>query len=46
MQSIDSTETNACGTSKDLVSDKGEIKCKNIKQYKHWLILMMLYKKT
>ena len=29
MQSIDSTETNACGTSKDLVSDKGEIKCKN-----------------
>ena len=30
MQSIDSIETYACGTSKDLVSDKEEIKSKNI----------------
>ena len=35
MQSIDSTETYAYGTSKDLVSDKEEIKCNNIiKPYK------------
>ena len=35
MQSIDFTETYAYGTSKDLVSDKEEIKCNNIiKQYK------------
>ena len=30
MQSIDSTETYANGTSKDLVTEKEEIKCKNI----------------
>ena len=30
MQSIDTIETYAHGTSKDLVSDKGEIKCNNI----------------
>ena len=30
MQSIDSVETYAYGTSKDLVSEKEEIKCKNI----------------
>ena len=30
MQSIDSMETYAYGTSKDLVSDKEEIKCNNI----------------
>ena len=30
MQSIDSIETYAYGTSKDLVSDKEEIKCNNI----------------
>ena len=35
MQSIDSIETYAYGTSKDLVSDKEEIKCSNIiKRYK------------
>ena len=35
MQSIDSIETYAYGTSKDLVSDKEEIKCSNVtKQYK------------
>ena len=35
MQSIDSIETYAYGTSKDLVSEKEEIKCSNvIKQYK------------
>ena len=30
MQSIDSIETYTYGTSKDLVSDKDEIKCNNI----------------
>ena len=30
MQSIDSVETYAYGTSKDLVSEKEEIKCNNI----------------
>ena len=36
MQSIDSIETYAYGTSKDLVSEKEEIKCNNIiKQYKN-----------
>ena len=35
MQSIDSIETYPYGTSKDLVSEKEEIKCSNIiKQYK------------
>ena len=43
MQSIDSIETYAYGTSKYLVSDKEEIKCNNIiKRYKKWLTLMML----
>ena len=43
MQPIDSIETYAYGTSKDLVSDKEEIEFKNIKQrYKKWLNLMML----
>ena len=47
MESIDSTETKAYGTSKDLVSDKEGIKCNNtIKRYKKWLTLMMLEKKT
>ena len=37
----------AYGTSKDVVSEKEEIKCNNIiKQYKKWLILMLLQKKT
>ena len=31
MQSVDSIETHLYGTSKDLVSKKEEIKCKNIK---------------
>ena len=36
LQSIDSIETYACGTSKDLVYNKKEIKCNNmIKQYKN-----------
>ena len=36
MQSIDSKETYAYGTSKDLVSEKEEIKCNNIiKQYRN-----------
>ena len=36
MQSIDSIETNANGTSKSLVCKKEEIKCNNIiKQYKN-----------
>ena len=30
MQSIDQIETYACGTRKDLVSEKEEIKCSNI----------------
>ena len=35
MQSIDLIETYAYGTTKDLVSDKEEIKCNNIiKRYK------------
>ena len=36
MQSIDSIETYAYGTNKDLVSEKEETKCNNIiKQYKN-----------
>ena len=36
MQSIDLIETYACGTSKDLVSEKEKIKCNNtIKWYKN-----------
>ena len=43
MQLIDSIETYAYGTSKDLVSDKEETKCNNIrKPYKKLLTLMML----
>ena len=46
MQSIYLVETYAYRTSKDLVSQKEEIKCNNIiKQYKQWLSLMMLQKK-
>ena len=44
MQSIDSIETYAYGTSKDLVKEKEEIKCNNI--IKRWLTLMLLQKKT
>ena len=37
MQSYDSAETYAYGTSKNLVSEKEEIKCINIiKQYKNY----------
>ena len=47
MQSIDSIETYAYGTSQDLVSKKEEIKCnKIIKWWQKLLILMMLQKKT
>ena len=36
MQSIDAIETYTYGTSKDLVSEKEEIKCNNtMKQYKN-----------
>ena len=47
IQFIDSIETCTYGASKDLVSEKEEIKCYDIiKQYKQWLRLMMLQKKT
>ena len=47
MQSIYLIKTYAYGMSKDLVSEKEETKCNNvIKQYKQWLTLMMLQKKT
>ena len=43
MQSIDSIEIYAYGTSKVLVSEKEEIKSSNIiKQYKKWLTLIIL----
>ena len=43
MQSIDLVETNAYGTTKDLISEKEESKCNNIvKRYKKGLTLMML----
>ena len=46
-KSIHSIETYAYGTSKDLVSDKEEIKCNNIiKRYKKSLTLIMLQKET
>ena len=47
MQSIDSIETYAYGTSKHLVNEKEEINCSNIiKGFKKWLTLMVLQKKT
>ena len=47
MQSIDPMERYSYGTSKDVFSEKEEIKCNNIiKWYKKWLNLMMLQKKT
>ena len=47
MQSFDSIETYVYGMSRDLVSEKEEIKCSNIiKRYKKWLNLMILQKKT
>ena len=43
IQSVDSIETYEYGTSKDLVSNKEEIKCDNIiKRCKKWLTLIML----
>ena len=43
MQSLDSIEAYAHGTSKDLVSNKEEIKCNNIlERYKIWLTLIIL----
>ena len=46
MQSIDLIGTYACVTSKDLVSEKEEMKCSNkLKQYKKWLPLI-IQKKT
>ena len=43
MPSVDLIETCAHGTSKDLVSQKEEIKYNNIiKRYKKWLTLLML----
>ena len=44
MQSIDSIETYAYVTSKDLVNEKKEIKCNNVT--KRWLTLIILRKKT
>ena len=47
IQSINSIETYAKGTSKDLVCEKEEIKCKNIiKHSKRWLTLNILQNKT
>ena len=45
MQSIDSIETYAYEMRKDLVYEKEEIKCNNIKRQKEWLTLMMFQKK-
>ena len=41
MQSIDLIETYVYGTNKDLVIDKEEIKCNNIKRYRKWLTLTL-----
>ena len=47
MQSIDSIETYAFETNKDLVSEKEEIKGNNIiKQYQKGLILIIIQMKT
>ena len=47
MQSLDSIETYAYGSNKDLVSEKEEIKYNNIiKQHKKLLTLTMLQMKT
>ena len=47
IQPIDLIDTYAYGTRKDLECKKQEIKCNNIiKQYKKWLTLMILQKKT
>ena len=46
MQSIDSIETCAYETRRDLVSEKEEIKYSNIrKRYKKWLTLIVLQTK-
>ena len=47
IQPIDLIDTYSYGTSKDLECKKQKIKCNNIiKQYKKWLTLMILQKKT
>ena len=48
MQSINSIETYAYRTSKDLASKKEEIKCNKIirRWYREWSTLIMLQKKT
>ena len=47
MESVDSRETYAYGTTKDPVSEKEDIKCNSIiKWYKKWLALMILQNKT
>ena len=47
MESIDSIETYAYGMSKDLASEKEETNYVDIiKQYKKWLTLIILQKKT
>ena len=47
IQSLVLVETYACGTKKDLTRKKEEIKGKSmITQYKKWLTLMILQKKT
>ena len=47
VKSMDSVETQAYGTSKGLVCKREEIKRNNIiKQYKKWLTLLMVQKKT
>ena len=46
MQSIDSIETYAYGTSKDLARNKATKQNNKTKQHKKWLTLMRLQKKT
>ena len=47
IQSIESIETYAYGTRKNLASEKEEIKCSNIiKWYKRWFTLVIIQKKT
>ena len=47
IESMESGETYAYGTRKDLLCKKEELKCSNIiKQYVKWITLMMSQKKT
>ena len=46
MQSIDSIEPHPYGTRKEIVREKEEIECNNIKRrYEKWVTLMILQKK-